>query len=140
MHIHPTLGRYLKDLDNSKAKGGVLSYLALGDTSESFFIRLEDNKGNWHYRYHGLPMDCELEIQRYLTTNYAYGHLRGVTLGQGGGWILYGNDKTEFRWGGKYLPSNLRTALKYGGRQKLIINVSILSKPPQIMAWFVTPH
>ncbi len=122
-----------------------ISHLALGDTSDSFFIRFsdDDDMRNWHYRWAGLPPQCERAIQKSISASslckcehrlhhWTFGRLRGVTLGQGGGWVLYreGEEgRTEAMWGGKYLPRSLCKALTEGQRTKTI-NVRTPPVPP----------
>jgi hypothetical protein len=62
-NIHPALERKVQDLDNSAIGGGHPSHLAFGDTSETFFVRMSDGARNWHYRWHGLPEDCDDAVQ-----------------------------------------------------------------------------
>lgn len=147
-NIHPTLGRYVRDITNGPSgpiRGGIPNHFALGDTSETFFIRLSDDARNWHYRYHGLPEDCNLAIQGSMAASRlykdpkdrcphnlqhcAFGRIRAVTLGQGGGWILYREGQAETLHGGKHLPQKLREALAYGRKRKLVINVGIFPLP-----------
>lgn len=52
------------------------------------------------------------------------GRLRAVTLGQGGGWVLFQEDDYQALWGGDHLPNGLLDALEYGKRNKITINVS----------------
>lgn len=68
-NMHPTLGRYVRSIYNGAIRGGNPSHFALGDTSETFFIRLSDDARNWHYRWHGLPEDCDLALQGSLVAS-----------------------------------------------------------------------
>lgn len=52
--VHRALGQYVNDIKKDAVLGGNLSHVSLGETSDAFFIRVSDNKGNWHYRYSGL--------------------------------------------------------------------------------------
>jgi hypothetical protein len=139
--VHPTLGEYLRDIHEGAILGGNPSQFSLGETSESFFLRLSDENRNWHYRYNGLPKDCNLAIQRSMAASklykdsndppcphnlqhWAFGRLRSVALGQGEGWILYREEQSETLYGGKYLPHLLLEALEYGRQNNLVINVS----------------
>lgn len=140
---HPTLGKYLRDIHTGAPRGGNPSHFAIGDTSESFFIRLSDDDRNWHYRYHGLPEDCDLAIQKSMAASrlykdpkdrcphnlqhWTFGRLRAVTLGQGGGWILYREEQSEVLFGGRHLPPRLKKALEDGQTRGLVINVSDLT-------------
>jgi len=142
--IHPTLESYVTSIHNTAkriADGGHCSHVALGDTSESFFIRLTDNARNWHYRWRGLPVECDLAVQACTTTSkldkrdapthLTLGRLRAVTLGKGGSWILYKDDQFEALCGGRTLPSGVITALQYGRKHGTTINVSDLKKQQQ---------
>ncbi|KAK4188452.1 hypothetical protein QBC35DRAFT_549412 [Podospora australis] len=70
----------------------------------------------------GQPGACPRNLH-----HWTYGRPRAVTLGQGGGWILYREEQSEVSWGGKNLPLKLREALAYGKRRKLIINQAVLN-------------
>ena len=134
---HPTLGYYVKDIRDDAITGGNLSHVALGETSDTFFIRVSDNVRNWHYRFSGLPPDCELAIQKSMVASkllgaqecskglqhWTYGRLRAVTLGQYDGWILHREAHPGTLFGG-CLPHHLGKALEDGRKNKLIINVS----------------
>ncbi len=140
---HPKLGAYVKDMRDNALNGGNISHVALGQTSDVFFIRQSDNLRNWHYRFAGLPPECELAIQKSMTASKLYksrecpqglhhltfGRLRAVTLGQYGGWILYREESNVSQhanalWGG-YLTDELLKALETGREKKLTVNVSI---------------
>lgn len=143
---HPILGRYLAHM-GEHASGNV-SNLALGNDSSSFFIRLSADDRNWHYRFRGLPEDCQLAVEESMTAGMLgdddcrpddpshehctyglqhckHGRLRAVTLGQGGGWIVYREEMAGVEFGGQWLPTTLVKALNEGREKGWIINVRI---------------
>ncbi|KAK3317022.1 hypothetical protein B0H66DRAFT_310389 [Apodospora peruviana] len=143
-NIHPTLGKYARHLEGGTTLGGNPSHFALGETSETFFLRLSDDNRNWHYRYHGLPQDCDLAIQQSMAASklykdekdppcphklqhFAFGRPRAVTLGKGGGWILHREENSETQQGGRSLPLALRKALEHGRKRNLVINQVVLN-------------
>jgi hypothetical protein len=121
-----------------QGEGIQISYVAFGPSShidpQRFFLRATNMYSVWHYRWDGLPLDCDIKVQehlqggRALTTNqhtWPNGHLRAVEFGFGGSWVVYTTKK--FYWQGP-LPRSLRVALEEGEEFEWTINVSTSSK------------
>jgi len=122
---HPRLGKALQNIKSHGA--GNVSHFALGETSDSYFVRVSDNDRHWHYRHGGLPYACNEAIQASMSSSkggWQHGRLRGVTLGQAGGWVVFHDNHHQVKWGGRHLPKKLKKALQEGKMQKNIINVS----------------
>jgi hypothetical protein len=60
------LGIQVDDL----SKLGNLRYVAFGPprghSPQCFFLRTTADAGVWHYRWAGLPPDCEMKVQSYI--------------------------------------------------------------------------
>jgi hypothetical protein len=121
---HPRLGEALNRI---KTHGdGSLSHVALGECSDSFFIRLSDNSGHWHFRRGGLPDWCEDAVQAAMSSSksgWEHARLRGVTLGRAGGWVVFYDNHHHVKYS-ESLPKKLKKALFDGMMEKKIINVS----------------
>src|SRR5439155_20567720 len=117
----PLLCKFLDSI-NPRDEDVPLSHVTFGETPDSFFLRSTSSTNRWNYRWHNLPVDCELAIQEALTRQGKRGFVRAVTLGKGGSWIVYGED--WHNWGGP-IPKKLREALWYGNKRQWTVNVCI---------------
>jgi hypothetical protein len=107
---HLALGLRIEHLD--KSRSGVLSYVAFGPPrgrTPDCFLRTTDTSGNWHYRWSGLPENCEIAVQKHIiggenTTKgdnanrhgneWVDGRLRPVTFGYDG-WVVYRGEQYD---------------------------------------------
>jgi hypothetical protein len=131
---HPQLAFDVSHIHKPEThQGGDLSYISLAGNArgevDKYFLRLTDTAKNWHYRFDGLPRDCNRAIQKYMTApkvrdeRWTQGRIRAVTIGQGGGWILHREYEPWTESGGDYLPNPLKDALTAGRRNGWTVNV-----------------
>jgi hypothetical protein len=99
-------------------------------------LRTTDGFGNWHYRWFGLPDDCEIAVQEHIIggenkpidkktgrvgNEWSGGRLRAVTFGYEG-WVVYRGE--HYQWKGNF-PPQLEGALQLGRVEHWSINVRL---------------
>jgi hypothetical protein len=158
-HLHPVLGKYLTSIKRNRGGGSISDlslgetssnfFIRLTDTDRTWYYRHHGLPENCNLAIQEatsasppppLPVPSKnskgevVEESEVLTAMrkqrvWKHGALRGVTLGQGDGWIMYRDNEYVVAYNDTHFPKELKEALKRGIQEEWTINVSFAFLP-----------